>query len=84
MKKELFTLTSLTKYLNERYEKKKTGKPFTVADVQRYVERGYLPHYLGDVKIEQRSPKMSGTSFTVPKLTTKFYILIEKEDGLGK
>lgn len=48
---ELFTLTALTKYLNENYKNKKTGEPFTVSDVQSYCRRGKLPDYLGEIYI---------------------------------
>lgn len=48
---ELFTLTALTKYLNENYKNKKTGELFTVSDVQSYCRRGKLPDYLGEVYI---------------------------------
>jgi len=40
------TLTFLVSYLNENY-KKKTGKKFTISDVQSYIRRGHLPKYLG-------------------------------------
>ena len=45
-----FTLTTLTKYLNDNF-KKKTGKDFIISDVQGYIRRGRLPKYLGDIRI---------------------------------
>lgn len=46
-----FTLTTLTKFLNENFEKKSIGrtifsKVFTISDVQGYIKRGVLPFYL--------------------------------------
>jgi len=45
------TLTTLTFYLNSNYSKK-TGKLFTISDVQSYVRRGHIPKYLGGDLIE--------------------------------
>ncbi len=47
------TLTTLTKWLNAHFGEKKTGENFTIADTQQYINRGYLPAYLGGHKIEK-------------------------------
>jgi hypothetical protein len=46
-KGKTFTQTKLKYSLNELYGNKKTGNPFTVADINKYVDRGHLPTYLG-------------------------------------
>jgi hypothetical protein len=51
--KNVYNLTSLTKYLNNKFGNKKTGKLFNTTDVQFYVIRGKLPKYLGGNKIEK-------------------------------
>lgn len=66
---EIYNLTTLTKYLNETYKKKKSGVEFRVADVQNYVRRGYLPRYLGNVTI-----------VTLNNLPTKMYKLKVKNN----
>lgn len=45
------TLTGITKWLNETFKLKKSGKPFLLNDVQNYVKRGQLPTYLGGHEI---------------------------------
>ena len=47
-----FTLTGLKDYLNEKFTDKKSGKGFTAADVQGYIQRGKLPDYLGGTEIK--------------------------------
>lgn len=44
-------LTKFVQWCNENH-KKQSGKDFTVSDLQGYTRRGYLPVYLGDIKIE--------------------------------
>lgn len=39
-------------YLTETSKEKKSGVEFNYQDVQGYIRRGYLPHYLGGNKIE--------------------------------
>lgn len=51
MNDKVYNLTTLTEYLNQEYKKKKTGEPFKRNDVQFYIKRGYLPLYLGNIKI---------------------------------
>lgn len=46
-----FTLTELTKYLNDNFKKEKRNRQhisseFTFSDVQGYIKRGFLPRYL--------------------------------------
>jgi len=38
-----FTLTRLAAYLNNKYDCKSTGKPFTAQDAQGYITRGRIP-----------------------------------------
>lgn len=45
------TLTAITSWLNENFEKKNNTK-FSISDVQGYIRRGKLPNYLGGNKIE--------------------------------
>lgn len=45
------TLTALTNWLNNN-RSKKNNKPFTISDVQGYIQRGRLPKYLGGERIE--------------------------------
>lgn len=42
-----FTTVALVKFLNEKYGQKKTGKPFTLSDIQQYLRRGHLPRPYG-------------------------------------
>lgn len=55
MKEEIIVnncnLTGLTNFLNENF-KKKNGKQFSTRDVLSYVQRGYLPTYLGKYEIQ--------------------------------
>ena len=51
MEEKTYSLTTLTEYLNEQFKGKKTGEPFRRNDVQAYIQRGYIPKYLGDVSI---------------------------------
>jgi len=44
------SLTGLTAWLNENFEKATKSK-FTTNDVQKYIIRGHLPVYLGENKI---------------------------------
>lgn len=52
-KKQMYTASGLKDYLIERFKTKKTLEPFTPQDIQNYIRRGYLPKYLGDIKIEE-------------------------------
>lgn len=56
---EELTLTQLTYWLNDRFKKKKSGKPFTVNDTKAYVTRKHLPRYLGFNRIE-KTKKIKG------------------------
>lgn len=49
--KDTYTLTLLTKKLNEVFKCKKNGNPFAIADVQFYIQRGKLPKKLGGNEI---------------------------------
>lgn len=73
MAKELYSLTTLTAYLNERFQVKKSGEPFTTGDVQQYISRGYIPKYLGNIRIKKD-----------PGYPTNIYSLVEEKDELGK
>jgi len=42
-----YTTSALVDFLNEKYELKKTGKPFLLGDIQQYLRRGYLPKAYG-------------------------------------
>lgn len=55
------TLTQLTNWLNERFKKKKSGKPFTTNDVKAYTVRKHLPRYLGYNRIE-KTKKIKGVT----------------------
>lgn len=44
------SLTGLTAWINDNY-KKQNGNPFTTNDVQKYIIRGHLPDYMGNVSI---------------------------------
>ncbi len=55
-----FTLTSLTDHLNQVFKVKKSGEPFTVADIHKYVSRGHLPAYLGGYPLERISDEKMG------------------------
>lgn len=55
-----FTTSALVDYLNEKYEKKKTGKPFTLGDIQQYLRRGFLPKNYGYHPIERVQNKKIG------------------------
>lgn len=47
-----FTTSALVDFLNEKYGGKKTGKPFTIGDIQQYIRRGFLPKSYGNCEIE--------------------------------
>jgi len=42
-----FTTSALVEFLNNKYGGKKTGKPFTLGDIQQYLRRGHLPKPYG-------------------------------------
>lgn len=42
-----FTAPKLVDHLNTTYGSKKTGKSFTVGDIQQYLRRGFLPKSYG-------------------------------------
>lgn len=44
--------TNLVKFINQNF-KKSSQKEIKSNDVQGYIRRGYLPSYMGKVKIEQ-------------------------------
>lgn len=69
------TLTGIVDFLNKKYKQKKTGKPFAVTDVQRYIVRGHLPHYIGGWVIEKSSP------FTRYR---KFYNIVRRNEKSDK
>lgn len=48
-----FTLTALADQLNIIYGNKKSGEEYSAIDVQKYVERGHLPLYLGGYKLNE-------------------------------
>jgi len=52
-KEQVYTAKGLKDYLIERFKTKKTLEPFTPQDTQNYIRRGYLPKYLGDIKIKE-------------------------------
>lgn len=56
-----FTLTNLTKFLNESGDfKKQTGTKFTTNDVNQYINLGHLPYYMGGNIIEESDIKAEG------------------------
>lgn len=69
MSKELYTLTTLKNYLNDRFKVKKSGEPFRISDVQQYVKRGRVPYYLGNIEITKE-----------PSFPMNLYTLIEKTE----
>lgn len=42
-----FTTTGFVNFLNEKHGGKKTGKKFTIGDLQQYIRRGRLPEEYG-------------------------------------
>ena len=57
---EDFTITGLTKFLNKKYEGKKTGKPFMPADIHQYVLRNRLPEEYGGHPLQVSSNEVIG------------------------
>ena len=55
-----YTTTALVDYLNDKYEHKKTGKKFTLGDIQQYLKRGFLPKPYGHHPIERIEIKKVG------------------------
>lgn len=49
-----FTTTGLKNYLNEKYGGKKTGRDFTIGDLQQYIIKGRLPKEYGGHPISVR------------------------------
>lgn len=45
-------LTGIVNYLNKNFYKK-DGKKFNPRDVLGYIKRGFLPSYLGSIRIEE-------------------------------
>lgn len=48
-----FTSAKLVEFLNQKYNAKKSGKNFTLGDIQQYIRRGFLPKIYGDHPIER-------------------------------
>ena len=59
---ENVSLTTLVEWLNKEYVIKKSGEPFTTSDVQGYINRGYLPRYLGGHTIKVDSSLVKGVN----------------------
>jgi len=58
---ENLSMTGILKWLEENHKTKKSGKAFSVQDVQGYIARGNIPTYLGGhtiVKIENKYNKL--------------------------
>ncbi len=49
-----FTTKGLKKFLNDTHGGKKTGKEFTIGDIQQYVIKGALPKEYGGHPLEVR------------------------------
>lgn len=58
-----FTTSKLVDYLNDKYESKKTGEPFTLGDIQQYLRRGYLPKNYGHHPIQRIEDDNTGLKF---------------------
>lgn len=76
MSQELYSLTTLTAYLNERFKVKKSGEPFKYEDVQQYIKYGHVPKYLGNIIIEKVTSLPSNNVYKLIEKT--------KKDELGK
>lgn len=48
---ENLTLMGILRWLKERFELKKSGKPFKIQDIEGYIGREQIPLYLGGYKI---------------------------------
>ena len=48
---ENLTMSGILRWLEDKYGKKKTGKPFNIQDVQGYVRRDRLPYNYGGYEI---------------------------------
>ena len=58
-------LTGLTNFLNAKFQKKHGGK-FSRRDVLGYIERGYLPTYIGgNPIIQENNPNCSIKLYSV-------------------
>ena len=68
-----FTLTRMATYLNNKYDHKSTGKPFTAQDCQGYVNRGRIPVEYGGQRIEL-------DNFLLETTGVKTYKLLDKEN----
>lgn len=71
MSKELYSLTTLTAYLNERFTVKKSGQPFKFEDVQQYIRNGRIPRYLGNITIEKVTSLPSNNVYKLIEKTEK-------------
>lgn len=47
-----YTMSALVKALNKEYGSKRSGKEFTLGDIQQYVRRGFIPRLYGGQDIE--------------------------------
>lgn len=56
---ENLSLTGILKWLEEIYKVKKTNKPFSLQDAEGYLNRGYIPKYMGGHFIEKVDNKYS-------------------------
>ena len=55
--RENLSLTGILYWMDEVYKVKKTGKGFSLQDVQGYQRRGYIPKYFGNVLIVKADNK---------------------------
>lgn len=60
-------LTGLTRFLNKNFHKK-SGEEFNRRDVVGYIERGFLPSYIGGNKIVRAD---------IPNCSTRLYSIVK-------
>ena len=61
------SMMGILRWLEENH-KKKTGKPFTISDVQGYILRGQLPGYIGGgLLLEVINSKYSNRKYNIVK-----------------
>lgn len=60
-----FSLTALAQHLNDKYGNKPSGAKYTAMDVQKYLTRGHLPEYLGNLEVSSVRDDIIGIKLVI-------------------
>lgn len=73
-----FTLTALAEHLNTICGGKKSGGKYSAIDVQKYMERGHLPEYLGGCILTEFRDE--GMGIKLIRISTDIHPAFVKDD----